>query len=550
MSRSQPRFEGLPDDDRLWLLAWLGPFDLHPNMNSQRTVYGFIQPFRDSERLPLSAVLNRTYPHNPKVFGNLKLVQFAVGELPLLSLGTFFRRRRALLPRRSLLEAVTFTLDFGRQSVFRFNDPHAPLGLDSLVLRGAWPMVGPSACTAFSWQDDPFGVCVPVVELLRWCYGSSSRMLQSILSRELESVLDWVDTHSVRRGNYVDLTLPPGFPEQDAHTLAWLSQDARARQHALRVDLSLTVSRQSSEHTPPFSYPAALFPYTGTRRVRALGRWLPIPEQPGRRRFLVHQILKIDFRLPFEVTLPRTQHGDQDDHQGTQGRRLPPARPQHTTLVSDQEPRRAGEARLLTALPSQFSGAQVLTRESDAQPLPRPTSFTATAAPVGPLSTGLGTDVHSQARQVTITREKNAPVLEPSAPRDDFATLERVVALLRKAGFEARELVIAVPERHGRFLVIHMQQQTRHAYLIEKARRPGAYGPLLIAAREGLGTGGATDLLPLITTREGRRAWLSTREGWTLLTVPHAYTDDARFALGIRKRVEGLEGWIRTRPAS
>ena len=50
----------------------------------------------------------------------------------------------------------------------------------------------------------------------------------------------------------------------------------------------------------------------------------------------------------------------------------------------------------------------------------------------------------------------------------------------------------------------------------------------------------AADLLPLMTTRERRRAWPASREGWTLLTVPHAYADDARFSIGVQGRLTSL----------
>ncbi|GAA5512689.1 hypothetical protein Dcar01_01407 [Deinococcus carri] len=550
MNKAPPRFASLPDDDGVWLLTWLGLFDIDSNMPTQRTMRGVVQRIRDSSGKTFREVFQNGYPERREAFDNMRLVQFAVGDLPMLSIGTFFSKGRAYAPRRGLLREQSFKIDFGRQQVFRLGDPPTLLPFESLVARHAEPVVNQSAVTAFTRSTDPYGICVPVAELLRWCYGSSSRMLQAVLSDELARVLDWVDEHALLNGNRLDLVLPPGFPPQDAYTLAWLSQDTQARLQALNIDRSIAVTRgrgrERGDPTSGISHPSALFPYNGVRRVRARGRWVPAPEgSPSRRRFLVHQILDVDYRLPYEVTLPIPQTGEEADApQGERNRRLPPVQGQHTVLVSDQEPRRGGQARLLSALPSQFSDEKVLPREEGIAQAPDNLTFFAAPTPIGTFSTGLGSDVHSHARQVTITRKANdePPEMAPPPARDDLAALRRVADLLREAGFQTEEVPVPLPPEHAEHLVVHVFQPPFHAYLAERARRPGEYGPLLVAARLGLAPATTDDLRPLLTTRQGRRSWPAALPGWQLLTVPHAFTDDQRFAAGVQGRLERLRG--------
>jgi len=76
-----------------------------------------------------------------------------------------------------------------------------------------------------TFGGDPFAVCVPVSENLHWCYGSSSWMMQAVLSRELRTILPSVRKSLVREGRFLDLQVPDGFIDQDAATLGWLATD-------------------------------------------------------------------------------------------------------------------------------------------------------------------------------------------------------------------------------------------------------------------------------------------------------------------------------------
>jgi len=166
-----------------------------------------------------------------------RLVHLTAGDLPGMQAGTLFRDGQPLISY-SRLEERRVRVDFSQQCPFRIGE--APLGSHNLVLPqsayalgGAWCPMARSGCVGLTQGEDPYAVCVPVAEVLRWCWGSSLRMLQSVLSYQLAELLPGLtlEPDSGREGQLprVRLTLPEGFVPQDAPTLAWLIHDAQAR---------------------------------------------------------------------------------------------------------------------------------------------------------------------------------------------------------------------------------------------------------------------------------------------------------------------------------
>lgn len=558
LNESWPRFQSLPDDGALWLLTWLGPFFTEPSMLSQRSILAAVTPLRGSVRRSPSSVTRGHYPR-PDRLGSQRLVSFAVGDLPALTTGTLYRNGRPITRGKSLLKSADFGVDFDRQQVFRLNEVPAGqaapvLSQAALLLSGAWPLMASTACVGLPLRDDPFGICVPVPEVLRWCYGSSSRMLQAVLSGDLEGALkDVTQTASIEDGQY-DLTLPAGFVEQDALTLAWLTSDEATRARALTVDRSVMVNTGRSENRPDLSAPSAVFPYQGVHSLNTLGRW--IAQGDAYPRFLVHRILGTSYRLPFTVTVPEPQHapsGGDAPAPGWRNRPTPPADARRSTVVSTAEPRRQGNPARLPALPSQFSGVSILQRAVTAPSSPgsRPLG---TATPTGPFSTGLGADATSRARRATLVHRGEPPGGESAVRTDEFQTLRRVLALLAAQGFTVRELAVNNPGGgESRFrdwtnpdgqriacLIAQLERQGAFVYLLERQRTQREYGPLLIAWHADHRETSEAGLDALLTLRASGRTWPKTHADWVLIHVAHNFGTDETYAAGIKARLGPL----------
>jgi hypothetical protein len=557
VSTAWPRFQSMPEDGRLWLLTWLGPFYIEPNMTSQRSVLAVVSALRGSKGRSPSKVTYGRYP-SPNRVEEHRLVSFAVGDLPALAIGTLYREGRPLTRSKSPLKVQEFRLDFDRQQVVRLGAPQGAAGRpvvpelseERLLLGGVWDLMGPSACVALPLRDDPLGLVVPVTEVLRWCYGSSSRMLQAVLSGDLVRVLDEIIAGSSQQGGKIHLNLPPGFVEADAHTLAWLASDTYARERALTVDRSVLVSSSQIEHRPDLSFPGAVFPYTGPQQLNALGRWLPrgaglLP------RFLVHRVVSTSFQPAFTPRLTTVEHHavqGRNTGQAVRNRPAPPAAGRRSTLTSKVEPRRVGNPARLLALPSQFSNLPVAETSVTAPPA-LSTLPVSTETPTGLFSTGLGIDAASRARRATLVHRPENEHRTPPVRSDGFETLRRVLSLLEAQGFTIAQLAVNHPGgAESRFrdwqwpggqgesiacLIAELSRGGGYAYLFEKERRGAEYSPLLIARHENWREAAASELQALLDLRAGGQTWPRTHGDWVLVKVPHTFTTDQSFGAGI-----------------
>ena len=561
MTSPWPRFQSLPDDGALWHLTWLGPFFSEANMPSQRSVLAAVSRLRGSVKRSPSKVIQGGVL-SAEQFSTQRLVSFAVGDLPALTLGTLYRHGRPVSRAKSLLTETTFTLNFDKQQVFRLNEVPAGQAApvfspEALLLTGAWPPLASSACTALTVDDDPYGVVFPLPETLRWCYGSSSRMLQAVLSGDLAPAVDRVRHDARLHDGQYDIQLPAGFMEQDAPTLAWLASDPGAAERALFVDRSVMVNAGQASAFPALSAPSAWLPYQGQHTVQVLGRRITAPGAPPR--FLVHRILNTSFLLPFRVSVAR---GQADSAQpgpeggGTRNRKTPPADPRKSELTSNREPRRGGNPARLPALTSQFSGQPLAHHPVPALPSPARTLLN-TRTPTGEFSTGTGQDASSRARRATLVHR--GPRETPNRRSDEWDTLRRVMALLTAGGVQVSELAVNNPggqESHFpdwtlssgeavACLIAQLKHQDAFAYLFEKERTGSEYGPLLIAWFSGQLEASEDELDTLLSLRAGSRTWPREYGDWTLIHLPHAFGSDESYAAGIRSRLNWPEQSVR-----
>lgn len=527
-------------------------------MPSQRSILAVVSALRGSRGRSPSKVTSGRYP-GPTQIEDHRLVSFAVGDLPALAIGTLYRNGRPLTRSKSPLKVEDFRLDFDRQQIVRLSVPPgeqekpAPpeLSRERLLLEAVWDLMGPSACVVLPLRDDPLGVSVSVPEVLRWCYGSSSRMLQSVLSGELAQVLNEVNAGAYREGQEVHLTLPPGFVEADAHTLAWLASDDHARERALTVDRSVMVNTGQVEKRPDLSFPSAVFPYSGRHTLTALGRWLPRGEaQP---RFLVHRVLSTSFRPEFIPRLPRiepTPFEGEATPQDYRNRKVPPTDGRRSALTSKVEPRRAGNPARLPALPSQFSDVPVPHEAVEAPPSPAIIPV-GTETPTGLFSTGLGTDTASRARRAVLTYKEEDGQGEAPVRNDEFEVLRRVLVLLEEQGFTVEQLAVNNPEgAESRFrdwsradgqsvacLIAELARDGSFTYLLEKERLGNEYSPLLIAHHGDRREANEAELDALLSLRAGGRTWPRAYGDWVLIPVSHNFTSDPTFAAGITRHL-------------
>lgn len=133
-----PQFASLRDDELLWMLVWLGPFNPQPE-NSQPGLFGFIAPIAHSAHKPPSKINRGHFPAHFELHRVLR-VEFSLGDLAALHPSMMFRHRKLVRNHRPLTTTQTFLTDFDSQQPLRLNES-SDLNRDNTLTGGAWPFL-------------------------------------------------------------------------------------------------------------------------------------------------------------------------------------------------------------------------------------------------------------------------------------------------------------------------------------------------------------------------------------------------------------------------
>ncbi|MDV6374170.1 hypothetical protein [Deinococcus arenicola] len=548
--RGWPQFNSLPKDDLLWMITWLGPLYRDQNAPSQYAVLCHLTTLYPSKRRSPRQVNYGAFPR-PDQFSSHRVRSIALssGDLAALCVGMIFRNGKLVTPRKTLTPAEHFRADFGAQKSLKLSE--LPL-LDqkTALMAGDWATMAASGCVALP-DDQGRMLLIPVLEVIRWSYGASSRLLQAVLSGEIGAVIEQVQASGTLEGRDYFMTVPGEFPETDAPLLARLALDEQAGKQARQVHLQIIAGKDRQA----YHFPRAIFPYARPpegqpfRAFAAQGRWLD-PQH-----YLVHRVLYVSDSPPFgAVYLPPQVELDgppQDtDAAQTRHARARRGNVRKAQLYSNQEPRAARTATRLPALPAMLSDFTAVLRlppskeQSGARLLPR-TPVAGTS-----FSTGLGSDRASALKRAVLAhdrREDETPILT-----DYFVQLRAAVGRLSLTGFTVSELLVNNPGgQEGRFehwrrengqrigcLVIEVQNGATFFYLLDKELVHEPYGPLILAHRTGFPHASAAEVNVLMNTRVHQRTWPKSAMGWTLTHIRHQYANAETYARGLQKHMD------------
>jgi hypothetical protein len=144
---------------------------------------------------------------------------------------------------------------------------------------------------------DGRSLVVPSMELARFYFGSSSRLLAALFlppfdPNKLYSGLRSVDFFD----EDYELDLVDGVPEASGPDIARLAISKPAANAAAMVGTSLLHARAQGAMD---IYPKCVFPFEGTTTIKASGQWLSLGGQP-QSTFLVYRLRSCSHPFPFE----------------------------------------------------------------------------------------------------------------------------------------------------------------------------------------------------------------------------------------------------------
>ncbi|MDB5813871.1 MAG: hypothetical protein JWN23_988 [Rhodocyclales bacterium] len=144
--------------------------------------------------------------------------------------------------------------------------------------------------------DDCSRLIIPCTELVRFYFGSSSRLLSRLFSVpcDASSLYSKPYIHDLTKQAFVQLA--PDLPSASAEDIARIAFDAHATSAVAELWKSLAIDGALRRRV----FPRMRFPFRGDTRLLMRGRWLA-GEGIERYRFVVHQILSCDHPFPFKA---------------------------------------------------------------------------------------------------------------------------------------------------------------------------------------------------------------------------------------------------------
>lgn len=283
-----PSIREFPDDDRIWRLDWLGAVEQHPNEAKIDVYLSPAKPGIDA----------------PRVLADFEgagtKIQVGAGQLPLLIIGTLWRRQRRLrqtMGQRINLRDVRITsdtvklVDAGtRLAERRWLIPPFAHQLD----KSAWL----SQCLAIEHDGDPHRILLPVSEAIRFYYAVSSDLAHAVFGGAFRFHMDTLAnpglTGMLPGTKRMVVQLRQWLVNDDAWVIARVLEDRFAAAGVIRIYDSLL---RITANTKP-AFPECSLPFSGVTVWDTRG--VSLPGEAGAKRWLIHELQGCSASFPFE----------------------------------------------------------------------------------------------------------------------------------------------------------------------------------------------------------------------------------------------------------
>lgn len=278
------------EGEEVWRVLGLGGVTGNPGVHSE----------------PLIEVLLAAFPNGaPRQFSDLACVEtkvhvarIGVGQLPLVAIGSFWQNKQPVSLPSLAPEGRTVQFDTSKT---RF------ISLDEVIRRGiiprrsyalgkAYPYLANTRLASIEIGGDPWAILIPVIELIRFYYGTSSRLTQAFFWGEFCRSFNHDKSGLLPDGKY-RIHLARRHRDSDAWILARFHASAVMQREALRCYNSIQAYRANTHSANPGHFPGfeCGFPFAGQTELRVEG--IPLPS--GTSRFLVLRILRCTARFPY-----------------------------------------------------------------------------------------------------------------------------------------------------------------------------------------------------------------------------------------------------------
>jgi hypothetical protein len=281
----------LTPDERLWRVDWFGEFSYPPgqrtNLPSVRVAISPVlcDPEDDSALLSVTATgLN-----------NQRLVWLPVGVLGAIRIGDIWKNGQCVFSPKYQTEKFE-KLHIKRDTTDFVKSGMALEGAFLLPLaEHPWHQLQTmSFCVKVKLEDEK-QIIIPCVELIRFYFGSSSRLLNLLFTKQISKDDLYKNMQFVEVTGQLHLKLASGLSGMSAADIGRISLDHDAwRAARLIFDTCMAASVQREA-----IYPYTGFPFVGTTDLIASGKWLSNGDRPNAT-FVVFNLHSCSHPFPFE----------------------------------------------------------------------------------------------------------------------------------------------------------------------------------------------------------------------------------------------------------
>ena len=307
MSNQVPAISELNIDDRRWKIDWLGAVRKDENMPLEPKIDVIVSPLANGAEWPF---------YEKQLIGNeRRTVSIGIGQLPLLRIGSIWRNGKVLddvagkrldLSEVEISDGTVSTIDSGEMM------PGGNYIIPKYVCQLGRPGLG-AKCLAVRYNGSPYGIVIPVTEVIRFYYAVSTRLsvaaFHGTYQHSLNEIINEKESGICGRDGVPFLVLRKIFSNDDAWIIARILCDEVALQGVSLISKSLAQAHMTSSQL----FPRCGFPFIGKTDWTARGLCMKTNE--GYWRYIVYELTYCTSPFPFEnVRILRDNRNDEVDN--------------------------------------------------------------------------------------------------------------------------------------------------------------------------------------------------------------------------------------------
>lgn len=425
MAKRTIRIKEFPNDDQIWRLDWLGAVDRNDNVQTENYIEVYLRPVSDTNKADFGSSIQKRI-----------CCQIGVGQLPLLTIGSLWKKQ-CLLQKKAIDGITQLTNVIISTNTTKIIMASHKDGENYLIDKDVFDIGGTknglhARCLAIEYQGDPYGIIIPIAEIIRFYYASSSDLsiaaFSGLYELNINSMIGEYHHFNPENNGFI-LQLRQWLEDSDGWTIARVLQNSCAEKGVKDIHGALAKSKINFPHAGYKHYPETILPFEGATDWNARSLLF---EREGITRIFILELLSCSAPFPFDsLTVirdndgnkadPKTDLPDEEKIEINRAKRPSAIDDQDTHLQSEAEPNKNVESLTIKLSTDRFGFLadkkilkirkdQCKYKAADLTPCKNNTS-------IAGLGTGLGTTGQSDIVPVKITINEVDDVISNNTQR-------------------------------------------------------------------------------------------------------------------------------------